>query len=168
MAFCFVFFLVFNFGMDTFKSNRGLASNQDTQLDKDTSKVIVKNMSAAVEGKKIEHSAKPSPGEQFLYGYLQGKYKAVYKNNKFSSIELKKNHQPLEFSKNRRQELMRNVQALFIAPGTSLENMKSSREPASTSLTYEMRLKGDLKGLFTMTFSSENELQAIELSELTH
>jgi len=165
MAFCFVFFMVFNFGLNSIKKTRGLASGEMSQVDKETSKIVAQNFSEVVEGKKVKHGGKPTAQEQFMYGYLQGKYKAVFQDGEFAYIEVKKNHQPLEFSANRRLELMRNVQALFIEPGTVLKNMKSDRTPASQSFSYEMRKKGELKGRFEMTFSDSGELQGIEITE---
>jgi hypothetical protein len=167
MASCFIFFLVFNFGLDTFKKSRGLASSEDSVVNKEMSKVVVNNISSVIEGRAVQHGSQPSPQEQFMYGYLQGKYKAVYKNDKFAYIELKENHQPLEFSKNRRAELMRNVQAVFVMPGTTLENMTSTRQPASKSFSYEMTKRGELKGLFKMVFSEADELLAIKVSDLS-
>lgn len=168
MLSCFVFFLVFNFGLDTFKNNRGLASEAETELQKGKDKLVVQNIPQVIEGKEVVHSAKPSPREQFLYGYLQGKYKAVYQNDTFAYITLKENQQALEFTGNRRQELIKNVQALFVKPGFELSNMKTLRRPASTNLSYEMRKKGELKGRFELVFSTGDELQSIQISEISH
>jgi len=167
MAFCFIFFLVFNFGLDTFKSSRGLASNEESQVTKEMTKVVANNFSSVIEGKRVEHGSKPSPEEQFMYGYLQGKYKAVYKNNKFAYIELKQNHQPIEFKKAKRDELIENVRITFLKPEAKLVNMKTDRLPASKSFSYEVRQKGNLKGRFELIFSSQDELAEIRLSDLS-
>ena len=165
---CFVFFLVFNFGLDTFKKSRGLASEADSELERGKNKLVTENMPKAIEGREVVHSDKPSPREQFLYGYLQGRYKAVYQNDNFAYITLKDNHQALVFKSRRREELIRNVQALFVKPGFELKNMKTERRPASTNLFYEMRHKGDLKGRFEVILNAEDELQSIQISELSH
>jgi len=167
MVFCFVFFLVFNFGLDSFKKSRGLASHGDTKASKEMSQVVAENLSTVIEGKMVQHGSKPSKEEQFMYGYLQGKYKAVFQNDKFAYIELKANHQPLEFSSAKRKELIKNVHTLFVGPNLSLENMKSDRRPASKSFSYEIRQQGELKGRFEMIFSPENELKEIKVSDLS-
>lgn len=162
-----VFFIVFNLGFDSYKRVRGLASEPETQLEKGLNKVVVGGMSDLLSSKNAVHSKRASAQDQFLYGYLKGRYEAVVTNSRLTSIRLKESSEPLKFSENRKQELARNFQALFFTHQTAFENLKSDRLPASEKLSFSLVEEEKTKGELSFIFSKDQELEEIQIIRLS-
>lgn len=161
-----VFFVVFNLGFDSYKKVRGLASEPETPIEKGLNKVVVSGMSELLSDKNAVHSRRASAQDQFLYGYLQGRYEALATNNILTTIRLKKGVEPIKFSENRKFELARNFQALFFDRKTAFKDVKSKRLPASEKLSFSLIEKEETKGELNFIFSKEEELQEIQITYL--
>ena len=159
-----VFCVMFNLGFDSFKKVRGLASESETQLEKGVGKVVSEGVSDLVDKKPAVHSRRASAQDQFLYGYLQGRYRAVYKEGELVSVSLKEGMELLEFSESRKEELAKNFQALFFNRFTKFKSLKNTdRIPASERMSFALSENNEVIGELNFLFSEENLLKEIQL-----
>lgn len=162
LSFCLVaaltFFMVFNTSFFNLKEERSLASSN--QENPKINSLVAETVSESLNKKDVEIGSKPSPQDQFLIGFLEGRYEAKIILGKIRSLKLKEGQSPLIFKGKEQINLVKKFKESFFNLHARLEKIKS-RDPASSlNLDYRLSTKDD-KLEITFYFNASDELESV-------
>ncbi|MGH1468702.1 MAG: hypothetical protein ACRBBP_07460 [Bdellovibrionales bacterium] len=158
--------MVFNFGLDSFKSSRGIASNAKNS-NPELEKVVIKDLSKMLEGRETKHGVDPTLEEQFLFGFLKGNYKTFKVGKNMMSLKLKGGQKALAFTENgQKKDLVQEFKKVYLAKNINLADPVENRYVASEQVSYSLLEKNIIVGRLDLKFSQEQELLEININRL--
>lgn len=164
---CFIFFLVFNFGVESFKSARGIASEGEQATNPAIDHVVIESLSKALEGREAKHGGEASMEEQFLFGFLRGNYKPFRVGDKIISLKLKRGLNPVVFeTESSQKHLAHNFKNAYFDKSIELADPTQNRFVASEQISYSILEKGIVAGRIDFKLSKDNELLEIKVNRL--
>lgn len=163
---CLIFFMAFNFGLEQFKSSRGLASSED-HTSTEIEKVIIKDLAHILKGRLTRHSDDPTIEDQFLFGFLKGNYRAFKVGKKVISLKLKDGHRALKFTNlGEKKDLVQKFKSMYLSKDVSLEDPVNNRFVASEQTSYSIIEDNVIAGRLDFKFSKDQELLEIVINLL--
>ncbi len=158
--------MVFNFGLDSFKNSRGIASDTP-QSNPELEKIVIKDLSKILEGRETEHGVDPTEEEQFLFGFLKGNYKTFKVGEKMMSLKLKGGQKAMLFKESgQKKDLVQEFKKVYLAKDINLADPVESRYVASEQVSYSILEKNVIVGRLDLKFSQEQELLEININRL--
>ncbi len=157
--------MAFNFSLESFKSSRGLASDEMEKVG-DLEKIVIKDLSEILEGRKTEYSKSPTLEDQFLFGFLKGNYKPFAVGKKLVSIKLKGGHKALTFlDEKQKNQLVQNFKKVYFSSEVALVDPVNNRFVASEQVSYSIVKDNVIAGRVDFKFSEDQELLEMVINQ---
>lgn len=161
-----IFFMAFNFGLEKFRSSRGLASNYEAKGEVGLDKLVIKDLGEILKGRKTEHSKDPTVEEQFLFGFLMGNYKPFAVGKRVVSLKLKGGHKALMFiSDAEKKDLASEFKDVYLSDKVSLADPVNNRFVASEQTSYSIVKSNIIVGRIDFKFSKNHELLEVVINQ---
>lgn len=158
--------MVFNFGLDSFKNSRGIASDVKSS-NPELERIVIKDLSKILEGRETKHGVDPTLEEQFLFGFLKGNYKPFKVGKKMMSLKLKGGQKGLSFKESgQKKDLVQEFKKVYLAEDINLADPVENRYVASEQTSYSIIEKNIIVGRLDLKFSQEQELLEININRL--
>lgn len=157
--------MIFNFGIENFKAYRGLASEET--LSPEINKIIIDGVSDVLEGRHTEYAVDPEAEEMFVFGLLNGNYRAFKVGKNIQSIKLKSGSQAVKFyNPSEKEGLADYFRETYFNKSTSLISPDENRYVASEQVSYSIVVNKVIVGRVDFRFDSAQKLQEILVNRL--
>ncbi len=164
---CFIFFMVFNFSIETLKNSREIASKKKNESNSEIKNITIAELSKVLNERLAKHSVKPTQEEQFLFGFLKGNYSVVKVRKNMIFVRLKSGQTALPFVKEaEKKKLIQKFKNIYLGKEVSLADPIENRFVASKHLSYSLIQNNTIVGRLKLKFSQEQGLLEIMTSLL--
>ncbi len=159
--------MIFNFGIETFKNSREIASKEENKSNFKIERIIIADLFKGLNKRRVKHGVKPTKEEQFLFGFLKGNYRFFKVEKNMMSLHLKQGERALRFiTEAQKKDLAQKFKNIYLGKGVSLVDSVENRFVASKHLSYSLIQNNTILGELSLKFSQDQGLLKIVISGL--